>query len=195
MKSYIRRTMDLLGGLGFQVDAEDRKLRTDRWIFTHANAPDERLTLNFDSSETRCRVIEQRAKVIVGLAVSESGKTSPKARLNEQRRREREAERAARSAARAAAGARDAERRAERLVGAVAAQRRELDRLLRGGSTTTGSVRIPDDAMLTVEQVADMTGLSDKAVQRGIESERLCAVMTRDGIRVSGKAVKKWVAA
>ena len=55
MKNYIRSALDTLTALDFHLDHEDRKIRTDRWIFTHANAPDERLTLNFKMSEQAAR--------------------------------------------------------------------------------------------------------------------------------------------
>lgn len=159
MKNYVRRTMDVLEGLGFRVDHEDRKIRTDRWIFTHSNAPDERLTLNFDSSETRCRVLEQRAKAIVGLATTETGSASPKARANEKRRQERAAERA----------------------------RIETAHRLADAATLT--------AYFAVEQVADMTGLTDKAVRRAIDSESLTAYMCGGVIKVKGSDVREWRAA
>lgn len=195
MRNYIRRTMDVLEGLGFRVDLEDRKVRTDRWIFTHANQPDERLTVNFDSSETRCRVLEQRAKVIAGLATSgATPKQTP--RTNQRIKAERAAIRQRQEAARRAAEARDAKERAIRAADQIEGRKRELDRMLRGVPASDGGrVAIAPDAMLTLAQVADLTGLTDKAVRRAIDSEKLEAYMCGGVIKVKGRDVQRWLAA
>lgn len=195
MKHHIKSAKDTLEGLGFNLDHEDRKLRTDRWIYTHANSPDERLTLNFRMSEPAARTVVCKAKQIVGLATSDTVKAKRTPRVDTRAKADTAAERRARLAHVASAEARIAQKKAEAALAQATARRNELDRLLRGGCETRGGTLIADDAMLTVEQVADATGETDKIVRRAIESERLTAYMTRDGIRVPGKAVRAWRAA
>ena len=195
MRHHIKSAMDTLYALDFRLDHEDRKLRTDRWIFTHPNAPGERLTLNFRMSEPAARTVLLKAKQIVGLATSDTVKVTKVPRVDARRKAENAAARNARLASAANAEARIARRKAEVAVAQASARRDELDRLLRGGCNTRGDTVIAGDSMLTVEQVADATGETDKVVRRAIESERLLAVMTRDGIRVPGHAVRTWRAA
>lgn len=194
MKNYVKNAIDTMEGLGFRLDHEDRKLRTDRWVFTHANEPDTRLTLNFRMSEPAARTVVARAKQIVGMATTETGKRAPKAKENARARAERVAERKRIETARRLAEAREEERRAGRL--AAAAERRfgELDRLLRGGpDATVKDAAVPPDAMLTVEQVADRTGLTDKAVRRAIDAGSLEAYQCGRDVKVKGADVRRWL--
>lgn len=194
MKNYIRTALDTLAGLGFDLDHEDRKLRTDRWIFTHANAPEDRLTLNYRMSEPAARTVVQRAKQIVGLATVGSETKKPK--RDHRERMEQAANRRRREAAHALAEARRNEEQAQRDAAAVAKRRNELDRLLVGradqGVTVDG---IADDSMLTVEQVADTTGITDLAVRRAIAADKLTAYQCGKVVKVKGADVRRWLAA
>lgn len=193
MKNYIRSALDTLTALDFHLDHEDRKIRTDRWIFTHANAPDERLTLNFKMSEQAARTVVQRAKQIVGLATSDATKRAPKA--NQRAKAERATLARQREAARLLADAKHAERIAAQESARIANRRRELDRLMRGDDSAAPVVSIRPDQMLTVAEVADQTGLTDKAVQRAIESGRLEAYQCGRDVKVKGADVRDWLAA
>lgn len=193
MKNYIRSALDTLTAMDFHLDHEDRKIRTDRWIFTHANAPDERLTLNFKMSEQAARTVVQRAKQIVGLATSDATKRAPKA--NQRAKAERATLARQREAARLLADAKHAERIAAQESARIANRRRELDRLMRGDDSAAPVVSIRPDQMLTVAEVADQTGLTDKAVQRAIESGRLEAYQCGRDVKVKGADVRDWLAA
>lgn len=193
MKQYIKTALETLEALGCQLDHKDRELRTDRWIFTHPNTPDETYKLNMRSSETAARVVVQRAKVAAGLATSETGgKRKPK--INERERRERAAEAQRREAARRLAAARRAEDQARRDADAVHRRRAELTNLLTGKSdsrVTPGAV--DPAALLTIEQVADMTGLTDKAVQRAVATGALEAYQCGKVVKVKGADVRRWL--
>lgn len=196
MKNYIRSAIDTLDALDFRLDHEDRKLRTDRWVFTHANAPDERITLNFRMSEQAARVAVQRARVIVGLATSD-GRQKREPKANQRAKMERAAEQRRREAAIAAAEARHAARQAERELAVASARRQELDRLLRGKDAPEPrrQVSVAADAMLTIEQIADQTGLTDKAVQRAIISGALTAYQCGRVVKAKGSDVREWLEA
>lgn len=194
MKHHVKVALDTLEGLGFRLDHEDRKLRTDRWIFTHANEPDTRLTLNYRMSEPAARTIVRRAQQIVGLAASD-GKVKRPAKVNAREKAERAAERKRREAAIAAAEARAAERKAQQLVAQRHRQVSELDRLIRGRGDSTSAATVPADAMLTVEQVADQTGVTDKAVKRAIEMGALEAYQVGKVIKIKGADVRAWLGA
>ncbi len=194
MKNYIRSALDTLEALDFRLDHEDRKIRTDRWVFTHANSPDERLTLNFKMSEQAARTVVQRAKQIVGLATVGEPKRAP--RVNQREKNERAAERRRREAARLLADAKRAEEQAAREAGRIASRRRELDRLMRGSDSAAASPDgIRSDQLLTVPEVADQTGLTDKAVFRAIESGRLEAYQCGRAVKVKGADVRAWLEA
>lgn len=194
MKNYIRSALDTLIALDFQLDHEDRKIRTDRWIFTHANAPEERLTLNFKMSEQAARTAVQRAKQIVGLATTDGGdKRAPK--VNHRAKMERAAEKRRREAARRLADAKATEAAAQKQASAIAARRRELDRLLVGKGDVVDPTGVRADAMLTVEQVADQTGITDVAVRRAIAAGKLEAYQCGRVVKVKGADVREWLAA
>ncbi len=195
MKQYIKQALDTLYALDCRLDHADRELRTDRWRFTHPSAPDEFFTLNFRSSETAARAVVQRAKVAAGLATSDS-LVKPKPKRNQRVKMEREAERKRRDAAHALAEARRAEERARKIEVRAAQNHRELDRLLRGPIVNTA----PDASavatgLLTVAQVADATGLTDKVVLRAIDSGRLEAYQCGKEVKVKGSDVRTWMQA
>lgn len=193
MKNYIRSALDTLIALDFRLDHEDRKIRTDRWIFAHANAPAERLTLNFKMSEQAARTVVQRAKQIVGLATSDATNRAPKA--NQRAKAERAALARQREAARLLAEAKHAERVAAQEAARIASRRRELDRLMRGSESGTEVVSVRPDQMLTVAEVADQTGVTDKAVLRAIDTGRLEAYQCGRDVKVKGADVREWLAA
>lgn len=198
MKNHVKDALHTLEALDFRLDHEDRKLRTDRWVFTHANSPDERLTLNYRMSEPAARTVVQKARAIVGLATSEPG--SPRRpRADARQKAERAAERRRIEAARRLAAAKEEERRAHRLASAAERRYTELDGLLRGRSTGRGpreqvGAALPTDGMLTVEQVADNTGLTDKTVRRAIDSGSLEAYMCSGTVKVKSGDVRSWLA-
>lgn len=193
MKNYIRSALDTLEALDFRLDHEDRKIRTDRWIFTHANEPETRLTLNFKMSEQAARTVVQRAKQIVGLATVGTEKPAPK--VNQRAKAERANEARRREAARALADARDAKRAATRLVTAAQQRHNELGRLLSGKDQGVTVEAVSPDDMLTAEQVADWTGVTDVAVRRAIESGRLEAYRCGKDVKVKGSDVRSWLGA
>lgn len=193
MKNYIRSALDTLEALDFRLDHEDRKIRTDRWIFTHANEPETRLTLNFKMSEQAARTVVQRAKQIVGLAAVGAEKPAPK--TNQRAKAERANEARRREAARALADARDAKRAATRLVTAAQQRHNELGRLLSGKDQGVTVEAVSPDDMLTAEQVADWTGVTDVAVRRAIESGRLQAYQCGKDVKVKGSDVRSWLGA
>lgn len=195
MKHYIKTALDTLDALGCQLDHQDRELRTDRWIFTHPNTPGETYKLNFRSSETAVRAVVQRARVAAGLASSETGgKRRPK--VNEREKREREAESKRREAARRLAAARRAEEQARRDAAIVHRRQSELTNLLTGRSDNRVTPSAVDpNSMLTVEQVADLTGLTDKAVRRAVETGALDAYQCGKAVKVKGADVRRWLAA
>lgn len=194
MKNHVKTAIDTLTGLGFRLDHEDRKLRTDRWVFTHANEPDARLTLNFRMSEPAARTVIQRAKQIVGMASTETSGKERRARVNGQQKAERAAERARREAARSLAEARRAEREAERARGVAEARSRELDGLIRGRDVGVSTASVRPDAMLTAEQAADETGVSDAVIASAIQGGRLEAYQCGKEIKVKGRDLRAWVA-
>lgn len=192
MKRYIKTALDTLEALDCRLDHKDRELRSDRWIFTHPNSPDELFTLNLDSSETRCRTVVQRARVAAGLATSEAGyKRKPKA--NQRLKNEREAERKRREVAGALADARREREQAHKARAAVQRRQRELEDLMRGRPDPSGTGDLPPDTLMTVEQAADWTGLTDKAVQRAIDSGALIAYQCGKDVKVKGSDVRAWL--
>lgn len=194
MKNYIRSALDTLEALDFRLDHEDRKIRTDRWIFSHANEPETRLTLNFKMSEQAARTVVQRAKQIVGLATVGVGK--PAAKANQRAKVERANEARRRAAAQELANARDAARAATRLVTAAQKRHAELERLLAGRATQVTIEDVFPEDMLTAEQIADRTGLTDAAVRRAISSGRLEGYVCRGGVvKVKGADVRSWLGA
>lgn len=194
MKRYIKTALDTLEALDCRLDHKDRETRTDRWRFTHPNAPDEFFTINFRSSETACRAVVQRAKVAAGLATSETGATR-KPRLNHQQKLEREAERKRLATIRSLAAAKEAEARAQKIAAQAARNHRELDRLIRGPVVTGApdATAVPAGAMLTVTEVADLTGATDKAVRRAIDSGALEAYQCGKDVKVKGDDVRAWL--
>lgn len=191
MKNYIRSALDTLEALDFRLDHEDRKIRTDRWIFTHPNSPDECLRINIHMKEQAARTVVQRAKQIVGLAAVGTEKPAPKA--NQRAKAEREVMARRRAASIAAKEAREAQEEAERLVAVRRRQVGELDSLMRGKASGVGTV--PAAAMLTIAEVADETGLTEKAVQRAVDSDRLTAYMCGGVVKVKGSDVRSWLGA
>lgn len=196
MRKSIKNTLELLPALGCTLDHADRELHSYRWRFTHPAAPGEFFTVNHQSSEVSLRTVVLRAKVAAGLASSDSlAKRPPK--QNARAKLEREAERNRIAAARTLAAAKDAEERARRHEAQAARGHREIDRLIRGpivgGSVTVEAV--PSAAMLTVAEVADQTGVTDKAVLRAIESGRLEAYQCGQAVKVKGADVREWLAA
>lgn len=192
MKNYVKTAIDTLHALGFQLDHDDRKVRTDRWIYTHANAPGDRLILNYRMSETAARAVTHRARVIVGLATSD-GKEKRQPKANHRAKMERAVLRRRQEAASRAADARRAKANAERDAAVVERRRRELDSLMRGKPGQVGATGMPREAMLTVAQVADWTGATDKAVERAIESGALEAYQCGKEVRVKGRDVRAWL--
>lgn len=194
MKHYVKSAIDTLISLDFALDHEDRKLRTDRWIFTHANEPETRLILNYKMKEPAARTVIQRARQIVGLATSETGKVSHKARIKSREKAERDALRRQREAAQAAADARAAEQRARRLAEARRRQVSELDALMRGKSSGGGDANLNIAAeWITPERVADETGLTYTAVHRAIESGELTAYQVGKQVMVKPADARKWL--
>lgn len=198
MKRYIKTALETLEALDCRLDHKDRELRTDRWRFTHPNAPDESFTINFRSSETAARAVVQRAKVAAGLATSETGeKRKPK--VDQRQKAEREAERKRVEAARALNEAEESKARARRIEAQAARNHRDLDRLIRGpigaGSSAPDPMNAAPDQMLTVAQIADETGLTDKAVRRAIDSGALEAYRCGKDIKVKGADARAWAKA
>jgi excisionase family DNA binding protein len=194
MKRYVETAIDTLIALDCRLDQKDREVRTDRWRFTHPNAPDEFFTLNLHSSETAARAVVQRARVAAGLATSETGKTR-KPKVNQRQKLEREAERQRRDAAHALGEARAAEERTRRVEAQARRNHQELDRLIRGPiASGADAVAVPPEAMLTVEQVADWTGVTDKAVRRALDSGALEGYQCGKDVKVKGADVRRWLA-
>lgn len=195
MKNYVKNALDTLEALDFDLDHEDRKLRTDRWIFTHANEPETRLTLNFRMSEPAARTVVQKARAIVGLSSTETGEKVKRPKVTAREKAERAAERKRIETTRRLAEAREEERRAQRLANATAQRYGELDRLLRGGRNDglVDGAAVAAKSMLTVEQVADQTGLTDKAIKRAIDSGSLEAYMCGGTVKVKGADVREWM--
>ena len=188
MRRHIRDALDTLEALGCQLDHADRETRKDRWIWTHANTPDETYKLNIHSSPATCRVVVHRAKVAAGLATSETPKPRQRAKsdqLAERRLRAAAKERA--EAQRMAAEARAHEAKA-------AADRASLDRLLRGVEGAPSAAGIDPDAKYTPAQVADETGVSEREVLRAIKAERLTAYQCGNTQKVQGAEVRRWLA-
>jgi excisionase family DNA binding protein len=193
MRKAARRAVETLESLDFRLDHEDRKLRTDRWVYTHANAPDQRLIVNYNTSDERAAGIVRDARQIVGLATNGAGERRPK--TTQRQKAERAAERKAREAAHRLADARAAEIEAQKAKAAAQSRFRELDSLLRGRDTSGPVAPIQADAMLTAEQVADTLGVPDRAVLRAIDSGRLTAYRCGEQTKVKGADVRAWAAA
>lgn len=196
MKNYVRTAIDTLIALDFQLDHEDRKLRGDRYIFTHANAPDDRLILNLHMSEPAARTVVQKARVVVGLATSDSLKKVNKARVNAREKAERVQRNKDAEAARQLAAARRDREQAQKAAAAVERRRKELDNLLRGKSrpSRVDARSLDPDGMFTAEEIADATGLTDKAVALAINTGALEAYMCADKkARAKGADVLAWM--
>lgn len=193
MRRLVKDGIDLCLSLGFRLDHDDRQLRTDRWLFTHANEPETVVKFDVKMGELAAQAQIQTAKRIVGLSTSGVGGKRP-AKVDARRKAERATERQRREAARLATDARAAEIEARRLVEARQRQVGQLDRLMRGRDDST-PVNLPAGSMLTVDQVADQTGLTDKAVQRAINSGALEAYMCGGQVKVRGADVREWMKA
>lgn len=192
MKRYIKTAIDTLSALDCRLDHEDRELRHDRWIFTHLNAPDETFKISLHSSEASVRTVIQRARVAAGLATSGATERQPK--VNQRVKAERAAERGRIETVRRLAAAERAREQAQVAAVAVMHREKELDSLLRGRpSENSGGLTVEAGAMLTVEQVADQTGLTDKAVQRAIDSGVLEAYQCGKQVKVKGSDVRTWL--
>lgn len=196
MRKSIKDALEQLHALGCKLDHADRELRTDRWRFTHPNTPDEVFTVNYQSSDVGLRTTIQRAKVAAGLATSDSmEKREPK--QNYRVKMEREAMRKRRETAHALAEAERAKERTRQIEAQATRNHQELDRLIRGpvvASTPTAD-GISAKAMLTVEEVADATGMTDKAVRRAIDSGRLEPYQCGNRVKVKGADVRDWLSA
>lgn len=192
MKHYVKSACDTLAALGFGLDHKDRVLRGDRWIYTHANEPEARLTVNIHMSEQAARTVVQRARQIVGLASTETGKQSHKARVNARQKADRETERRRAEAARAVADARAAERHADVLVGRRQQQVGELDSLMRGKEGPRGPVTLSGQ-WVTPQQIADEAGLQDAEVARAIDSGALEAYQVGKAVLVKPSDAREWL--
>lgn len=87
------RANEILASLNFKLDHEDRKLRGDRWIWTHANAPEQPLHVNFRMSDAAASKVIKHAEAIVGLAQTETAHAIERARAKSAEKRREEAER------------------------------------------------------------------------------------------------------
>ena len=191
MKRIIKDGVDLCSSAGFDLNHDDRKLRKDRWLFTHANEPETVVKFDTHMSELAARTQIAVAKRVLGLATNEA-REPRKAKANQREKAERAAERKRRESAQLLAEARRAERVAAQESARIASRRRELDRLMRGGEAPTNAA-VRADAMLTIAQVADQTGLTDRAVQRAIQSGRLEAYQCGKEVKVKGSDVRDWL--
>jgi len=195
MRRLVRDGIDLAFALGFKLDEDDRALRKDRWLFRHANEPETLVKFDVHMSELAAQAQIQVAKRVAGLAVSD-GAERPKPKQNVRAKMERAAQAKRRAAAHAAAEAREAQRQAERLVGQRHKQVAEMERLLRGSPEAAfDATAIPPHAMLTVEQVADACGLTDKAVRRAIDNGALEAYQCGSSVKVKGADARAWLGA
>lgn len=195
VRRLVKDGIELCRSLGFNLDQEDRKLRTDRWRFTHANEPETVVKFDVKMSELAAQAQIQTAKRIVGLAVSD-GKPKAPPKASQRAKAERSAERQRRETAIRLAQARRDQEAAQRAAVGVLNRQRELEQLLRGGRRDSGratAASIHPAAMLSVAEVADQTGLTDKAVARAIESGSLEAYMCGGQIKVRGADVRAWI--
>lgn len=193
MKKSARRAIEVLESLDFRVDHDDpRALHNDKLVFHHPNQPDQHLVVGFKIGDAAAAKIIRHGEAIAGLSTSDDEpKQKPKA--NHRAKMERAAERQRRETARRLAATRKAEEEAQRARAAAANRYRELDGLLRGRDGGVSTDGIKADAMLTVAQVADATGVTDKAVQSAIESDRLTAYQCGKEVKVKGADVRAWV--
>lgn len=170
MKNYIKTAHDTLVALGFYLDHKDRETRTDRWIFTHPNAPGDVIRLNFRMSETAARAAVQKARVIVGLATSSDSK--PKAKQNTRVKAERAERRRRAATARDAAEARRNAAQAERLAAQRRRQVGDLDRLMRGQEVATTGADLTGE-WIAPDRLADELGVTDSSVRHAIANGSL----------------------
>lgn len=180
MKKHVKTAIDTLVGLDFTVDSQDRKLRGDRWIFTHGNAPDQRLTINFHMSQAATSKIIRHAEAIVGLASTESDPTEKASRQAAAKRREKaEREKAIREAA-ARAEAKEKAAQEQR-------HRQYVSRQMRDRLTTADQLYVLSQIegdWIEPDRITDELCISTQRVKEALDSGALEAYMH------SGKVVR-----
>lgn len=192
MKQSVKRALDTLEALDFRLDHDDRKLRHDRWVFTHPNA-DQRLIVNFRMSEAAASKIIRHAEAIVGLATTESDAAQRKSdRVAAEKKRAAAEEALRREALERIAAAKEARAREARA-------RQFLARQDRGRLTFEDRLSVLDDIKaphLDATRIADELCLRLPDVQAAINTGALEA-RVHPGKRVlcDVPEVRRWVQA
>ncbi|HET7387338.1 MAG TPA: hypothetical protein VFJ19_11820, partial [Nocardioidaceae bacterium] len=191
MKKSAQRAIEVLQSLDFQLDHEDRKIRTDRWIFTHSNAPDQRLIVNFRMSDAAASKVLRHAEAIVGLARTETEHVETRAEREAKRKRSEAAERQREiAAAKKRADTKDAQIREAR-------RRQFIARNNRNALTTDDRLLILDGIRgewIDPLRITDELCVSERRVRAAINGGALDAYMCA-GKRVQCKVreVREWV--
>lgn len=187
MKTYVQRALDTLHALDFKLDHADRHLRGDRWVFTHANAPEQRLIVKYKMSDAAASKIIRHAEAIVGLASTES-KTSGERRKKPKRARATDS-RTEREKV-------EYEQRVANKERQIEAQRKK--RWAQGKPNNSDRVHVLRSLAhkfqhITPARVADELLISEGRVLDAINAGSLEAVMTSQGIRCTPHAAARWV--
>lgn len=190
MRKHVQRAFDTLQALDFHLDHEDRKIRTDRWVFTHSNDPDQRLILNYRMSDAAASKVIRHAEAIVGLASTETD-PAERARQRDKQARRDAAERArAVAASKRLADQKDAEIQAARAKQYAARQNRGT---LTADDQATILANIRGE-WIAPTRIADELCIPMRKVQAAINTEELPAYM-HHGRRVLCKVaeVRAWI--
>ena len=193
MKQSVKRALDTLQALDFNLDHEDRKLRHDRWIYTHPNAADQRLIVNWHMSDAAASKVIKHAEAIVGLAHTETDTAQTRAkRITADQKRAKAAEQQRLETTR-----RLAEQKAERTN--LARQRQFAARQARGKLTDEDRLIVLADIrapQIEPTRIADELCIRIQEVTAAINSGALEARMCH-GKRIlcDLAAVKQWVRA
>lgn len=191
MKKSAERAMEVLQSLDFRLDTDDRKLRTDRWIFTHANAPEQRLIVNFRMSDAAASKVLRHAEAIVGLAHTETEHAETRAEREAKRKRGEAAARQREiAAAKKRADVKDAQIR-------EAQRRRFVDRNRRNALTTDDRLLILDGIRgewIDPLRITDELCVSQQKVRAAINGGALDAYMcSGKRVRCKLREVREWV--
>lgn len=193
MKHSVKRAYDTLVALDFKLDHQDRKLRSDRWVFTHANEPDQRLILNFKMSDAAASKVIKHAEAIVSLASTETDAAENRARRESAHARRERAEQAKRLEA--------TKRIAAQKEAAItdARRRQYVARQSRGRLTKDDRLMVLADIKqewIDPDRIADELCIPLADVRAAINGECLLAYM-HPGKRIlcRVKEVREWVKA
>lgn len=190
MKTGAKRALELLPALDFKLDHEDRKIRTDRWIFTHANDPEQRLIINYRMSEAAASKVIRHAEAIVGLASTETDAATKRAARDAEKKRREEADRKRRAEL-------AEQRAAEKERQAAATRRRQFAARQRRGQLTN------DDRLAILSRIrgewidplriADELCVREETVRAAINSGRLDAYRVGKRVLCKTREVVAWV--